>query len=42
VDAREVAEAVAGELARTRESGGEITLEQEKRILERLETERAG
>jgi DNA repair exonuclease SbcCD ATPase subunit len=41
MEARAVAEALAAELTRSRESGAEITLEQEKRILERLESERA-
>ncbi|MGO8995084.1 MAG: AAA family ATPase [Polyangiaceae bacterium] len=41
VDAGEVTKALAEELARIRESGAELGLEQETRILERLETERA-
>jgi energy-coupling factor transporter ATP-binding protein EcfA2 len=41
VEARGLTEALAEELARTREGGAELTFEQETRVLERLAEERA-
>ena len=41
VDARALSDALAAELAKAREGGAELALEQETRILERLETDRA-
>lgn len=41
IDARAVADALAGELGRLREAGANLALEQEGRILDRLETNRA-